>query len=112
MPMPALNIMAIQARLLNSGFESSFPSRIRPKRLTAITTQSTRKTSAETTNSQSKLPSTQSSAVFDAEPKLSLPRAAQPTPAITVAMPMPMRRRSGPVGVVSLSVAIALNYYG
>ncbi len=93
--MPALNIIAIHARLPNSGSASSLPSRIRPNRLKAMRKHSTRKTSAATTNSQPKLPSTQFSAVSVTDSKFFLPSAAQATTASTAATPAPTRTRSG-----------------
>ncbi len=93
--MPALNIIAIHARFVNSGSESSAPSRIRPNRLIARTTHMTRKTSAAITNSQAKLASTQANAVLDAVSKESLPSAAQATTASTAITPMATTARSG-----------------
>lgn len=93
--MPALNIIAIHARLVNSGSESSAPSLIRPKRLRAITTHSTRKVSAATTKSQAKLDSTHRRAVDDALSKESSPRVAQAATATTAATPIPMTLPSG-----------------
>lgn len=93
--MPALNIIAIHARFVNSGSESSLPSRIRPKRLIASTTHMTRNTSAAITNSQAKLFSTQARAVLDAVSKELLPSAAQATTARTEITPMATTVRSG-----------------
>ena len=93
--MPALNIIAIQARLVNSGSESSAPSLIRPYRLIARTTHSTRKVSAATTKSQAKLSRTQASAVEEALSKELLPSAAQATTATTASTPMVITVRSG-----------------
>ncbi len=59
MPMPAANIIAIQESEENSGSSSSRPSRMRPKRLKAMTRQATTKTLPAMMNSQEKLPSTQ-----------------------------------------------------
>ncbi|GAA4893989.1 hypothetical protein GCM10023237_10320 [Streptomyces coeruleoprunus] len=87
--MPALNIIAIQARLPNSGSASSRPSRISPNLLKAITRHSTRKVSAATTKSQPKLSRTQDRPVEDALSKESLPSQAHRTTAATAATPIP-----------------------
>lgn len=95
MPIPALNIIAIHARLVNSGSESSAPSLIRPYRLIARTTHSTRKTSAATTKSHAKLFRTHASAVEEALSNELLPSAAQPTTATTASTPMVIKDWSG-----------------
>ena len=50
--MPTLNIMAIQDGVRNSGFSSSRPSLILPKRLAARNTEKPRKNAVETTKLQ------------------------------------------------------------
>jgi hypothetical protein len=52
MPMPALNIMAIQETVRNSGFSLSAPSGIRPYRLIASPIANTTKPLATSTNAQ------------------------------------------------------------
>src|SRR5690606_16685813 len=53
-PMPAANSIASQVARLNSGLESSGPSRIRPQRDSAKTIANTRQPATVTTNSQPK----------------------------------------------------------
>ena len=92
--MPALNIMAIQASVSNSGSSSSAPSRIRPNRVAAITTASTRNASAATTKNQPKVPTVQ--ARPDSPKRASEPLASTPhsTTATTPATPTPSTTRS------------------
>ena len=77
--MPALNIIATQETVLNSGSSSSPPSGMLPKRPAA--SQMTKATNAEasTTNSQPMLRTVQSSAVPDAVPRLLVSRKPQAT---------------------------------
>src|SRR3712207_188565 len=69
MPMPALNIIATQDTVRNSGSSSSRPSGMRPYRPAASQTTNTTKAEASSTNSQPRLVSTHSRAVPLAEPR-------------------------------------------
>src|SRR3954449_9645881 len=68
MPMPALNIIAIQEMVRNSGASSSRPSGMRPYLLAASHRTKTTKAEARVTNSQPRLASIHVSAVPLAEP--------------------------------------------
>src|SRR5512144_64077 len=81
-PMPALNIIAIQETVRNSGSSSSLPSGMVPKRPAA--SQITKATNAEATvtNSQPMFVTVQDSASEDAEPRLRVsakPQTRKPT---------------------------------
>jgi hypothetical protein len=73
MPIPALNIIAIQDAVRNSGLSSSLPSLIRPKRLKARMRAKARNAAVERTNTQPNVAITQ----------LSTSSATVPTPYVS-----------------------------
>ena len=80
--MPALNIIAIQETVLNSGSSSSLPSGMLPNRPAASQITKATKPEASTTNSQPMLCTVQSSEVDEAEASdlvLRKPQQRKPT---------------------------------
>src|SRR3712207_2558058 len=94
MPMPALNIIATQETVRNSGASSSRPRGIRPYLPAA--SQSTKRTKAEarSTNSQPRLVSTHSRAVALADPRPSGVAKPQATKARATTAETPKTTRS------------------
>ena len=88
MPIPALNIIATQDTVRNSGRSSSVPSRIRPKRLKARTIANTRKTAVASTNTQPKVAITQLSTSSATVPRDSVSRTPHRTNAAEIAAAM------------------------
>ena len=97
--MPALNIIAIQETVRNSGFSSSSPSGIWPKRLIASQSAKTTNAVAASTNNQPILVMTHFCAVLAAEARPSSSRTPQATKAsapIAVAQKMSRSSRGLP----------------
>jgi hypothetical protein len=94
MPMPALNIIATQETVRNSGASSSRPSGIRPYRLAASQSTKTTNVEASSTNSQPRLVSTHSRAVELADPRPSGVAKPQATKARATAAETPKTTRS------------------
>ncbi|CAM5423361.1 hypothetical protein SDIAM26S_03753 [Streptomyces diastaticus subsp. diastaticus] len=94
--MPAANIMATQAKSVNSGSSSAVrASLMRPKRLKARITQRTRKTSAAITKSHSKFSSTHGRAVSEKLWNEDLPKLAHRTTATMPSTPIATTGTSG-----------------
>src|SRR3712207_1691218 len=94
MPMPALNIIAIQDTVRNWGSSSSAPSLMRPYLLAASQMTKTTKKLAASTKSQPVFWMTQPSADEDTEPRLAVltkPQITKPTASAAVT---PNTRRS------------------
>lgn len=92
--MPTLNIMQIQDKVLNSGFSSSWPSLIRPKRLEARKTANARKKAVETTKLHPKTRMIQFSTALAVTDRLS--GASTPSLRSQPRRSAPAKRRRGP----------------
>ena len=93
--MPALNIIAIQETVLNSGSSSSLPSGMLPKRPSASQITKTTKTEASTTNSQPMfLTRPVQGRAGRAEPRLLVSTKPQATKARAMAAVTPKTTRS------------------
>src|SRR5919112_6623461 len=94
MPMPALNIIATQETVRNSGRSSSRPSGIRPYLPAARQSTKTTNAEASSTNSQPRLVSTHSRAVALADPRPSGVAKPQATKARATTAETPKTTRS------------------
>src|SRR3954471_24761593 len=94
MPMPALNIIATQEMVRNSGASSSRPSGIRPYRPAASQSTKTTNVEASSTNSQPRLVSTHSRAVALGDPTPSGVAKPQATKARATTAETPKTTRS------------------
>ena len=94
--MPALNIIATQETVLNSGFSSSVPRGMLPYRLAASHRTNTTKNEASRTNAQPVLVMTQSRAPVEAVFRLAGPKKPQQTKAMAMAPVTPKITLSTP----------------
>ena len=92
--MPALNIIAIQETVLNSGSSSSLPSGMLPKRPMASQITKTTNADARTTNIQPMFFTDQSRADPDALPRVLVLRKPHATNARAMTAETPKTRRS------------------